>query len=91
MSMARVRLGVIPAKASYVVPSNQFIMFDDRLVHVEAVSAEIAVTQPREIELYSRSFTALSELAVYGPDARSIILDELEDLRRSDRNPPPVR
>lgn len=81
MSMARVRLGVIPANAPYVVPSNQFIIFDNRLVHVEAVSAEIAVTQPREIELYSRSFAALSGLAAYGAAARAIVVAELEDLR----------
>jgi transcriptional regulator with XRE-family HTH domain len=84
MSMARVRLGIIPAKAPYVVPSNQFIIFDNRLVHVEAVSAEIAVTQPREIELYSRSFAALSGLAAYGAPARSIVMAELEDLRIDD-------
>lgn len=55
-----------------------------RLVHVEAVSAEIAVTQPREIDLYCRSFGALATLAVYGADARGIIMDELNDLRRED-------
>jgi transcriptional regulator with XRE-family HTH domain len=84
MSMARVRLGIIPATAPYVVPSNQFIIFDNRLVHVEAVSAEIAVSQPREIELYSRSFAALSGLAAYGAAARSIVMAELEDLRIDD-------
>ena len=81
MSMARVRVGVIPANAPYVVPSNQFIIFDNRVVHVEAVSAEIAVTQPREVELYARSFAALAELAVYGRDARAVITDELGQLQ----------
>jgi transcriptional regulator with XRE-family HTH domain len=84
MSMGRLRIGVIPGHAAYVVPSNQFIIFDDRLVHVEAVSAEISVTQPREIDLYARSFAALAKLAFYGTGARRIIMDELENLQRDD-------
>ncbi|GAB1693262.1 helix-turn-helix domain-containing protein [Krasilnikovia sp. M28-CT-15] len=77
MSMSRIRLGIVPAAAPYLVPSNQFIMFDERLVHVEAVSAEISVTQPREISLYLRAFAALAGSAVYGAAARDLILAEL--------------
>ncbi|WP_433793920.1 helix-turn-helix domain-containing protein [Actinoplanes sp. CA-252034] len=83
MSMARVRLGILPDRAPYVVPSNQFIMFDDRLVHVEAVSAELTITQPREIALYARAFSTLAGQAAYGTRARSLILDELEQLRNA--------
>ncbi|MGA5299304.1 helix-turn-helix domain-containing protein [Nucisporomicrobium flavum] len=90
MSMARIRLGIIPADAAYVVPSNQFIMFDDRLVQVEAVSAEISVTQPREIALYERAFTALAGLAAYGASARAIIMGELDRLRASAEEPDPL-
>ncbi|MBB3095826.1 transcriptional regulator with XRE-family HTH domain [Actinoplanes campanulatus] len=77
MSMGRVRLGIIPDQAPYLAPSNQFIMFDDRLVHVEAISAELTVTQPREIALYARAFGILAGQAAYGTRARSMILDEL--------------
>jgi transcriptional regulator with XRE-family HTH domain len=80
MSMARIRLGIIPAAAPYVVPTNQFIIFDDHLVHVEAVSAEISVTQPREIALYARAFSALADLAVYGPQARALLMAASEEL-----------
>jgi hypothetical protein len=88
MSMGRLRVGIIPARAPYVVPSHQFIIFDDRLVHVEAVSAEISVTQPREIDLYSRSFATLARLALYGASARRIIMDELEELQRDVESSP---
>lgn len=81
MSMGRIRMGIIPAEAPYIVPSNQFIIFDDHLVHVEAVSAEIAVTQPREIDLYSRSFAALAKLALYGANARRVIMAEIQSLQ----------
>lgn len=76
-SLARVRLGVIPHRAPYRVPSNQFIIFDDRAVHVENVSAELTITQPREIALYVKTFDALTELAVYGPQARRLMTAEL--------------
>ncbi|WIM96829.1 helix-turn-helix transcriptional regulator [Actinoplanes oblitus] len=81
MSMARVRLGILPAEAPYLAPSNQFIMFDDRLVHVEAVSAELSITQPREIALYARTFALHAGQARYGDQARALILGELEQLR----------
>jgi transcriptional regulator with XRE-family HTH domain len=80
MSMGRVQLGILPARAPYTVPSNQFIVFDERLVHVETISAEISVTQPREIALYLSAFTALADSAVYGPAARTLIMAELDAL-----------
>lgn len=81
--MSRIRLGIVPSIAPYLVPTNQFIIFDDHLVHVEAVSAEIAVTQSREIALYQRAFTALAEVAHHGPAARELIKDELDTARRA--------
>jgi transcriptional regulator with XRE-family HTH domain len=82
-SLPRMTLGIIPDRSPYQVPSNQFIIFDDRLVHVEAVSAELAITQPREIALYDRAFRSLAGLAVYGPGARGLISRELAHLTGS--------
>ena len=86
MNLARVRLGIIPATGPYVVPSHQFIIFDDSLVHVEAISAELSITQPREIALYIRSFNHLASLATYGPDARKIVMAEAAHLQRQGAN-----
>lgn len=83
LSLARVNLGIVPAQASYRVPTNQFIIFDTRVVHVEAISAELAITQPREIALYVRAFQELSQLAVYGRGARVLLGREILDLRAS--------
>lgn len=77
MSLARVTLGVVPADSPYRVPSNQFIVFDERLVQIEAISAEISITQPREIELYVRAFHELAKAATYGPAARAMIMQEV--------------
>lgn len=81
LSLPRVRLGILPAEHIYQVPSNQFILFDDRLVHVEAVTAELAVTQPREIALYAKAFQGLAGAALYGQGARRLVAEELLRLR----------
>jgi transcriptional regulator with XRE-family HTH domain len=73
LSFPRVQLGIVPSRMPYRVPTNQFIMFDDRTVHVETVSAELTVTQPREIALYIRAFRGLTKQAVYGTEARNLI------------------
>lgn len=76
MSMPRLTLGIIPTFAEYRVPTNQFIMFDNRLVHVETVSAELTINQPREIAVYHKVFEELAKQAVICNAARALITDE---------------
>ncbi|MBV9143351.1 MAG: helix-turn-helix domain-containing protein [Pseudonocardiales bacterium] len=83
LSLPRIRLGIIPVTATYQVPTNQFIMFDERLVHVETISAELAITQPREIALYAKTFHQLSKQAVYGQAAKDMINARLATLRQT--------
>lgn len=71
--MPRVRFGIVPATARYRVPISNFIMFDERMVMVENVSAEVTITQPREIALYQRAFDSLASQAVTGRAARDLI------------------
>ncbi len=86
LSLPRVSLGVVPTRTAYRVPTNQFIMFDDRVVHVESVSAELAISQPREIALYAKAFQDLSSVAVYGKGARNLIGRALTGLRQGGEN-----
>ena len=88
LSLPRVSFGIVPTRAEYRVPTNQFIVFDDRVVHVENLSAEVAVTQPREIALYAKAFHELSELTVYGRAARELIEAALIELRRASHQLP---
>lgn len=81
LSLPRVRLGILPASAAYRVPTNQFIMFDDRMVQVETVSAELTITQPREVALYAKSFEELSQLAMYGQGAKELLTARLARLQ----------
>jgi transcriptional regulator with XRE-family HTH domain len=86
MSLPRVMLGIIPTGADYLVPTNQFILYDNRLVHVETISAELTITPPREIALYAAAFDALNRQALYGSAARNFITDAL-NYQRNNRNP----
>jgi transcriptional regulator with XRE-family HTH domain len=80
MSLPRVAFGIIPSHAEYWTPTNQFIMFDDRLVHVETISAELSVSQPHEVAVYTKAFQQLSEQAVIGAAARALITAALDSL-----------
>jgi hypothetical protein len=50
-----------------------FVMFDDVKTDAELLSARVTVTQPREITIYDRAFSALSAMAVHGQEARALI------------------
>lgn len=80
MSLPRVTFDVIPSSTEYQVPTNQFIIFDNRLVHVETVSAELSISQPREVALYVKAFRQLAGQAVTGPAARTLIMTALDQL-----------
>jgi transcriptional regulator with XRE-family HTH domain len=85
-TLPRLRLGIIPSAAVHNVwPIHGFWLFDERMVRVETYTAELTVTQPREIALYAKAFEGLAGSAVYGREARTLIthaLQELSDLPR---------
>jgi hypothetical protein len=49
-------------------------------VSVELVSASVKITQPSEITLYLKAFEQLRGMAVYGADARALIVKAIEAL-----------
>jgi hypothetical protein len=74
ISLPRLSLGIIPLKATLPIwPANAFVIFDDRMVMIETYSAELTVTQPREIALYAKAFGLLQSAAAYGASAREIL------------------
>jgi transcriptional regulator with XRE-family HTH domain len=81
ISLPRLNLGIIPLRSLYHIwPGNAFIMFDDRIVMVETYSAELTITQPRELALYAKAFALLNRSAVYGSPARALIAKAITDL-----------
>ncbi|MFJ4617438.1 helix-turn-helix domain-containing protein [Streptomyces sp. NPDC088812] len=81
-ALPQVSLGIVPmatpARAQW--PRETFHVYDDRLVSVELVSARVRITQAPEIALYLRAFEQLRGLAVYGADARALVLRAIEAL-----------
>ncbi|MFC9472260.1 helix-turn-helix domain-containing protein [Nocardia sp. NPDC056952] len=83
MSQQNVSLGIIPLMRERVaVGSAGFWIFDDSLVALETPTASIQVTRPQEIHMYARMFEALKSSAVYGRDARGLIVTVLGELGR---------
>ncbi|MGW0860976.1 helix-turn-helix domain-containing protein [Streptomyces sp. NPDC002611] len=81
-ALPQVSLGIIPLSAPSRAqwPRETFHVYDDRLVSVELVSARVKITQPSEIALYLRAFEQLRGDAVYGADARTLIVEAIDAL-----------
>jgi hypothetical protein len=81
MSRPYVSLGIIPLDAIVRCSvSVGFWIYDDSAVYFESPSAEIKVSRPSEIEIFSRVFLHLQSLARYGPDARRLITKALDQV-----------
>ncbi|MFD4502113.1 helix-turn-helix domain-containing protein [Streptomyces sp. NPDC058457] len=83
MSLPSMSLGIIPAEAArdgVMWPLEQFTVFDDQRIHVELLAAKVTVTAPGELNIYLRAFARLAELAVYGAEARALVLRAIDAL-----------
>ncbi|PKV85861.1 helix-turn-helix transcriptional regulator [Streptomyces sp. TLI_146] len=81
-ALPSVSLGVIPmaTRERALWPMETFHVYDDTFVSVELLSAQVNVTQPNEVALYLKAFEQLRTMAVYGPDARALVLKAIEAL-----------
>lgn len=82
-ALPQVSFGIVPTATHERVlsPQETFDVHDDTLVSVELMSAEVNVTQPSEIALYVKAFEQLRSMAVYGAEARALIVKAIEVLR----------
>jgi len=81
ISLQRVSLAIIPAAAErHTTPTAGFWIFDDDTAQVETVSAELTITQYREVALYAKKFALLQRSAVTGPHARALITEAIAGL-----------
>ncbi|MEW2177132.1 helix-turn-helix transcriptional regulator [Streptomyces sp. NPDC005406] len=80
-ALPAVSLGIIPSTAARGQwPRETFHVYDDSLVSVELVSAQVRITQPSEIALYMRAFEQMRQTAVYGAEARALIVKAIDAL-----------
>lgn len=71
-----VTLGIIPMDREWAIPpSHGFWIFDDSSVFVETISAELAITEPDEVQLYVTAFELFAGMSVSGDPARRFLLD----------------
>lgn len=72
-ALPSVSLGIVPSATADRTswPQELFHVYDDTLVSVELLSAQVRVTQPSEIALYLKAFEQLRAMAVYGAEAKS--------------------
>lgn len=77
-----VSLGVIPMATPQrrLWPQETFNMYDDTLVSVELLSAQVDITQPSEIALYLKAFEELRAMAAYGQAAQALIVKAIDAL-----------
>ncbi|MCF3132438.1 helix-turn-helix domain-containing protein [Streptomyces olivochromogenes] len=82
-ALPQVSLGIIPSAttARPMWPQELFHMYDETLVSVELLAARVQITQPSEIALYIKAFDKLRDLAVYGAEARALIVRALDAIR----------
>ncbi|MFW5421061.1 helix-turn-helix domain-containing protein [Nocardiopsis sp. CNT-189] len=80
-SSPNISLGVVPMRADRSrMPVEGFWIFDTAQVNVELVSGHLTLTQPSEVAMYADTFAQLSELAVYGTKALTLIASARETL-----------
>ena len=81
-AMPAVSLGVIPmaTRQRRIWPQETFHIYDDTLVSVELLSAQVNITQPSEVALYLKAFEELRTMAVYGQAARALIVKAIDAL-----------
>jgi transcriptional regulator with XRE-family HTH domain len=81
MGLANISVGIVPMTVEReVVAQVRFWIFDDLMVSVETPTASIEITTPQEITLYGRMFDHLRRPALYGRDARSLVMRVLGKL-----------
>ncbi|MER0244009.1 helix-turn-helix transcriptional regulator [Streptomyces sp. HSW2009] len=82
MELQNVAIGIVPFSGQRAVwPMPTFTIFNGKRVHADTLDAASTLTQPSQVELYARAFERLSQQAVWGAAARSLIADAVTTLR----------
>ncbi|WP_330435953.1 MULTISPECIES: helix-turn-helix domain-containing protein [Streptomyces] len=72
--MSAVHLAIVPLGAALtVVPTHGFWIFDERLVMVETIGAELRLTDAAETDLYRTVWRELHDVAVTGREAHRLV------------------
>jgi transcriptional regulator with XRE-family HTH domain len=84
-NLPNVSVGIIPLLAQVGArQTNMFAIFDSAAVVIETMTVELTLREEQLIAFYARVFGTLSEHAVYGEDARTILDRIGTELRQHD-------
>ena len=84
-TLTTIRFGVIPfSHALPVAPVHGFYLYDDHVVYVEQLTGELKLTEPVEVRTYLAAFGQLAGVAVYGGEARALIVRALGEVTAED-------
>ncbi len=79
--LPNVSFGIVPTRPGRNVwPVEDFWIYDDTQVNVELVSGYLTITQSGEVAMYARAFSSLASAAVYGHEARKLIVTAIDAL-----------
>jgi transcriptional regulator with XRE-family HTH domain len=74
MGLDTTRLAILPWSAECLTPpDHNFVIYDDRLVLVETLNAEVAIREADDIALYARLFESYWDAALHGEQASALI------------------
>ncbi|MET2717087.1 helix-turn-helix transcriptional regulator [Streptomyces harbinensis] len=74
-TLTNVEVGVIPFSARPGdTPLHGYQIYDERMVTISLEHASVTVTEPRDVAVYLRMFQTMSEAAVFGAEARELLL-----------------
>jgi hypothetical protein len=74
-------IGVVPHSAERRPwPEESFHLFDNQRVAVELVSGYVELLDEQDIAAYSQAFDSFAQVAVYGDEALTLVLDVLARL-----------
>jgi transcriptional regulator with XRE-family HTH domain len=81
-TLPNVKIGIIPWSAEVpTVPLSGFDIYDDKLVTVETITAEITVHDANDIQLYLNTFESLTTAAVYDEPAGNALMRIAEEYK----------
>jgi transcriptional regulator with XRE-family HTH domain len=81
MDLPAVSLGIIPMSGERTMwPIESFTVYDDKKANHEPLSASVQITAPDEVRQYVKAFGELRRLAVYGAEARALVVKAIEAL-----------
>ncbi|MFI5875996.1 helix-turn-helix domain-containing protein [Streptomyces sp. NPDC051445] len=81
-SLSTVRLGIIPwRRAVPIMPRHGFTLCDQQAVVVETFRGERVLDDSGEIAVYDETFARFAEAAIFGIEARELLLRVMQEFR----------